>query len=151
MTRRSRPVWLAAYALPPLAWAGVIFWLSGRTGAQASGALGPAAGFPAVSEAIHFGEFLLLAWLVFRALAATGARAGTRPNERGRVGVRDLASANLAGIIAFGYALSDEYHQTFVPGRSFSVIDLAVDLAGIVTGVAAAWSWQAWRRPGISR
>lgn len=141
MTVRSGPAWLAAYALPPIAWAGVIFWLSSRTATQAGDALGPLAGVPLVSETFHFGEYLLLAGLMFRLLAALPNRPVMYRSAMAGSGaqVRDLATANLAGLIAFGYALSDEYHQTFVAGRTFAVEDLAVDLAGIVTGVAAGW------------
>lgn len=41
----------------------------------------------------------------------------------------------LMGIItAFAYAVTDEIHQIFVPGRAFQISDLAVDLSGIVVG-----------------
>ena len=33
------------------------------------------------------------------------------------------------------YAVSDEAHQTFVPGRMGSPIDVAIDTLGIVAGV----------------
>jgi len=36
------------------------------------------------------------------------------------------------GVIAGGYAASDEWHQSFVPGRSASVGDFLLDCAGIV-------------------
>lgn len=138
MTLRFAPAWLATYALPPIIWAGVIFWLSSRTSSQAGDYLGPLVDVPLLSETFHFGEYLLLGWLVFRLLAAVGNRPGVGRGTH----FRDLATANLAGLVAFGYGLSDEYHQTFVPGRTFAVEDLAVDLAGIVTGVAAAWIWR---------
>ncbi|MBD3278852.1 MAG: hypothetical protein GF388_11180 [Candidatus Aegiribacteria sp.] len=34
------------------------------------------------------------------------------------------------------YAVSDEIHQSFVPGRDCSLGDLAADIAGLATGVA---------------
>ena len=34
------------------------------------------------------------------------------------------------------YACSDEYHQTFVPGRAGAMIDVAVDLVGVSFGLA---------------
>ena len=34
------------------------------------------------------------------------------------------------------YALSDELHQTFVPGRTFEIQDLVVDVSGILIGLA---------------
>ncbi len=36
----------------------------------------------------------------------------------------------------FLYACSDEYHQTFVPGRAGAMIDVAVDMAGVLFGLA---------------
>jgi len=38
-------------------------------------------------------------------------------------------------IFASLYALSDELHQYFVPGRSCDIIDLLVDILGIFVGV----------------
>mgnify|MGYP003291558068 CR=1 FL=1 len=36
--------------------------------------------------------------------------------------------------ICTAYAVSDEIHQLFVPGRSFQVSDILTDTAGIITG-----------------
>jgi VanZ family protein len=33
------------------------------------------------------------------------------------------------------YALSDEFHQSFVPGRTDSLIDVGIDLLGAVLGI----------------
>ena len=38
--------------------------------------------------------------------------------------------------ICVAYAISDEIHQLFVPGRSFQVSDIITDTAGILTGTA---------------
>jgi VanZ family protein len=55
------------------------------------------------------------------------------------------------------YALSDEIHQTFVPGRAFEIRDLVLDGAGIVMGLCLYWlvrrlgcSARKWEWPGIS-
>lgn len=39
------------------------------------------------------------------------------------------------------YAFSDEWHQSFVPGRTASVYDVAIDFVGLVigTGLMAYW------------
>lgn len=37
-------------------------------------------------------------------------------------------------LLGFLYACSDEWHQTFVPGRSGSFSDVCIDLAGIAIG-----------------
>ena len=41
-----------------------------------------------------------------------------------------------AATLATAYAVSDEFHQTFVAGRSGSPIDVAIDLAGILVALA---------------
>lgn len=41
------------------------------------------------------------------------------------------------------YAVSDEIHQYFVPGRSCQVSDMVLDSAGVLAGVAAVWA--VWR------
>jgi VanZ family protein len=46
-------------------------------------------------------------------------------------------------LVACVYALSDEFHQTFVPGRSADWTDLGFDWAGAVIG---AWLWQRARK-----
>ncbi|MDP3938383.1 MAG: VanZ family protein [Deltaproteobacteria bacterium] len=46
------------------------------------------------------------------------------------------------------YALSDEFHQRFVPGRTATVWDLALDLSGAVVAIAAL---QALSRRGAGR
>lgn len=37
------------------------------------------------------------------------------------------------------YALSDEFHQSFVPGRNSALIDVGIDLIGAAVGVGI-WS-----------
>ena len=41
----------------------------------------------------------------------------------------------VAGIVAFFYALSDEIHQAFVPGRSARIFDIGVDTLGILLSI----------------
>ena len=43
----------------------------------------------------------------------------------------------LSVLLSFFYAVTDEIHQLFVPGRAFQLVDLAVDLTGIILGTAA--------------
>ena len=37
------------------------------------------------------------------------------------------------------YAISDEIHQYFVPGRSCSIIDIGIDTLGILSGILLVW------------
>lgn len=39
--------------------------------------------------------------------------------------------------LSFLYAITDEIHQLFVPGRAFQLVDLIVDLVGILFGTVA--------------
>ncbi|RMG70708.1 MAG: hypothetical protein D6722_08255 [Bacteroidetes bacterium] len=39
------------------------------------------------------------------------------------------------------YAASDEYHQTFVPGRGASPVDVGIDSLGALLGMVARWLW----------
>jgi VanZ family protein len=88
----------------------------------------------------HALAYAILAWLYLRAL---------RRNIHNRVVLR-LVSAGLAVL----YAMSDEYHQTFVPGRSGDLTDLLVDGAGACGAMLLGW-WlerrRALRRPAADR
>ena len=109
---------------PPLAWMAIIFLLSSRTT------------LPSVAEpwldvllkkTAHFLEYALLAFLWWRALGGGDVRAG-----------RSLA---MAGLVSILYAASDEYHQTFVPGRHGQLWDLGVDSAGVMAVLGGIWWW----------
>ena len=50
---------------------------------------------------------------------------------------RQNFSPILSVLLSFFYAVTDEIHQLFVPGRAFQLVDLAVDLTGILLGTAA--------------
>lgn len=53
------------------------------------------------------------------------------------VGSRKLFSITSAGVVIFCflYAVSDEIHQSFVPGRSCEFRDMMIDTSGAVTGM----------------
>lgn len=97
---------------PPLALMGLIFFLSAQPDLTSGLGLIDLIG----RKVIHATQFGLLWWLWLRAL---GFR---RPW--------------LAAGIAILYAISDEYHQTFVPGRHGTPLDVLIDAAG----VPAAWA-----------
>ena len=46
-----------------------------------------------------------------------------------------LRKKSQSAIIAYCYALSDELHQAFIPGREGKFVDTLIDLVGIVIGV----------------
>ncbi len=82
----------------------------------------------------HFAEYLVLAVLFSRALLGPEA-----------IGWRGLA---LTIGIAVAYAVSDELHQRFVPGRTPSPWDVGIDTLGAVTGAVA---FTRWRRHTLKR
>jgi len=41
-----------------------------------------------------------------------------------------------AGILAFLYAVTDEWHQSFVPGRNPDARDICIDMLGAILGIA---------------
>ena len=70
-----------------------------------------------------------LAVTVSRALAGGLARGATPP------------AAAAAWTIAAAYAATDEWHQSFVPGRSADVHDWYADAIGALVGAGACWAW----------
>ena len=52
--------------------------------------------------------------------------------------VRALRMNRLSFALGLAYAVSDEIHQTFVPGRAGSPVDVAIDAVGLAAGVALA-------------
>jgi VanZ family protein len=68
--------------------------------------------------------------IVFGLLAAACLRGLTFHGVSGRTAL--IAAA----CMATGYAITDEFHQTFVTGRSGSPIDVGIDMVGIAIGLA---------------
>ena len=113
---RRAPVRRALARAPaPLALMGLIFFLSAQPNPP-----GPDLGAWA-NVVAHFAEYAALAALWAWALAPA-------------LGRRAIAAA---AAIAFAYALTDEYHQSFVEGRDADLLDLAVDALGIALAGAA--------------
>ena len=97
--------------LPPLALMGVIFALSAQPSLDSGLGVIDLIG----RKLIHFGEYALLCFLWWRALASV-----TTPRR----------AALLAFLIASAYAATDELHQTFVEGRHGNAVDWLIDSAG---------------------
>jgi VanZ family protein len=76
----------------------------------------------------HFTEYAVFGWLIMRALR----------DARGW----QLHHALLAIALAGTYAVSDELHQVFVPGRTAAIGDVLIDMLGAATAqllIALAW------------
>ena len=85
-------------------------------------------GFPLPAGLGHFIGYLLLGILLYRAfnngLAGWSLRAG--------------GYSFLTGLI---YAISDELHQLYVPGRECSVSDIVIDGGALVFALVVIWAW----------
>lgn len=49
-------------------------------------------------------------------------------------------------LLCFLYACSDEFHQTFVPGRAGQFSDVLIDMAGVAPGALAVFLFGLWRK-----
>lgn len=104
------------FVLLALAWMAVIFVFSSQ----------PKSDIPTfgvwdtlIKKAGHMLEYAILAWLWYRALGRLHGWAAW-------------------GITAL-YAASDEFHQSFTPGRHAQIADVIIDAAGAALGLWVAW------------
>ena len=121
--------------LPAVLWAGLIFFFSSDTfaGENTGRLLGPLLRYllPHLSDGTiewinlalrklgHFSEYFVLAVLLGHALREEPAR---------------RRAAIVLALTAL-YAVSDELHQMFVPSRTASLGDIAIDVVGGVCGI----------------
>lgn len=119
-----------------LGWMAVIFWLSSQP--EGSGPPRPYRGLDTtehvldyMAHAVAFGVLMALAWRAVHAVLSPGAGIGV-----------PLCSTVFAVML---YAASDEYHQSFVPGRHATVKDWLADAAGMLVVVAVVL-WREQRR-----
>src|SRR2546421_744727 len=98
---------------PPIALMGVIFVLSAQpdlsTGLGAWDLIG--------RKIVHMLEYALLCLLWWRALREVAVA---------------RAALVLAVCVSLAYAVTDEFHQTFVHGRHGTPVDVGIDAAGMV-------------------
>lgn len=72
-----------------------------------------------IRKLAHFTEYLILGFLTINML-----------NKN------DISKKYLLSIlICIIYAISDELHQSFVPGRSCQLVDVTIDFIGALTGI----------------
>jgi len=89
---------------------------------------------PLTDKHEHFFFYGILGLLALRAL--TNA-------QRRRVG-----AATALGAIVFSsvYGVINEFHQRFVPGRSYEVVDMIANAIGASVAVALVWAWSIIKR-----
>lgn len=120
MTGPVRPAWV--YWAPAAAWALAIFILSAQPRLPQ-----PPAGFTDKhSHAVAYG------------LLALASLHGLVQGQWRRVNAR---AATLAAVLAVAYGVSDEWHQSFVPGRFSDWADVLADALGAAAAAGLAWAW----------
>ncbi|MEZ4830007.1 MAG: VanZ family protein [Bacteroidia bacterium] len=129
------------YWLPVLLWMGVIFALSSQDKDQSKGlsdtflfifrlmGLDPVQmqelGIPhLVRKMAHVTEYFILYLLVHRLIASYSPQ---------------KSSLLWALLVCVLYAASDEYHQSFVPGRGADVLDVGIDSIGMTIALLLKW------------
>lgn len=133
------------YAAPAVGWAAMIYVWSGTSGVdieEIKPTFGPWS-LPAFW--FHFAEFGLLAGLILGASLAWRASMGLGTHMKMRLGLGIMTLA-----VAVVYGASDEYHQSFIPGRAPQVIDVLADFAGALAAacsVLAVAAWRSWKKP----
>lgn len=132
--------------IPVILWMGMIFTASSDSlsGERSSRILGPVLNwlFPGMAEGridammlgirkcAHLVEYAVLALLVLFAMR------GTRPNEP-HVWKRRDALVAMAFVVA--YAITDELHQSVVPTRIGTPVDVMIDTVGGAAGLFVTW------------
>jgi VanZ family protein len=85
----------------------------------------------------HLTEYAVLGWLLWRALRQTKLRQTGSPTWK---------AALAALLLTAAYAVTDEFHQSFITTRTPSVRDVMIDTSGALLSVAIAWTWTTCQR-----
>jgi VanZ family protein len=100
--------------LPVMIWAGMIFWLSGIPNLKTE------LEYDFILRKIaHVTEYFILTFFLYRAFR------GSFKMNVARLFIYPVT-------LAFLYTVSDEFHQSFIPGRSASARDVLIDTLGII-------------------
>lgn len=135
-------LWLIA----TVTWMGLIFIFSGQANSnQITQAAFGSLNFW-IRKLAHVSEYAILAILVRQTLAQlapsytnedTGNTNITNFDSPGRdTSSKQAITLNVAAVLfSFVYAISDEWHQSFIPGRSAAYQDVLIDTSGAVAGI----------------
>jgi len=124
--------WLSTWG-SVCAWCLFLFILSAQPD------LGIPGNIPESDKVVHLLVYGVLGWLWGRAVK------GSWPGAS--------ALITLLSVVAFSglYGSSDEWHQSYVPGRSADLLDAIVDVCGGTLGGAAFLWWGQFRESGGAR
>ena len=115
---------------PVIAYAALIYYISSLPGINP-----PSIGISWEDKIYHFGEYALFSFFTFIALRYYRA---------------DWIKRNIyifAALIACLFALTDELHQFYVPGRESTLSDLISDCCGAVTTQLLIWTILRLKKP----
>ena len=122
---KDRTLTIALYIVTVL-YVVLIFYLSSLHNIQQPG---PLDNFPSVDKIEHASEYFVLGLLLALCFQRTPS-----------IGP-DWQSWALVLLLGTIYAISDEFHQSFVSGRSADLLDLLADTAGVTVGCfVGAWA-----------
>jgi VanZ family protein len=129
--RRSTVGGLARNWLPPLAWMGMIYYLSAQSNLP-----GPPDPWlnTLLKKGAHFGVYAGRAFWWWRALRSARETSPSR--------LSNGAVLALAFILTVLYAASDEFHQSFTPERHPSPWDVLIDAAGATAALGLLSFWK---------
>ena len=120
----------AMRAPAPLAVMALIFWLSAQPDLDS----GLGVWDMILRKLAHAGVFGSLALLWWWALSPSTRR-----------------PAAVAAAVSVAYAIVDEYHQTYVEGRSGSAVDVVIDASGVIVAALFVKRYAGWRRTRAGR
>lgn len=78
---------------------------------------------------------------LFHILAYTALGLSALFAKRQRLAEKPTSTALFVILFCLAYGISDEFHQSFIPGRTPSALDLLADVSG---GIAAITAWSLW-------
>lgn len=113
--------------IPALAFAAAIFFFSHQTDPAGAGA--------APDYVLHF-----LAYAAFSCTVLWGLTNGIREALSPRI-------TFLAWLLSTAYGALDEFHQSFIPGRTATIVDFVADSAGAAVALLSVWC--IWRLGGL--
>jgi VanZ family protein len=83
----------------------------------------------------HFTEYAILGFLFWIALKNSATESRTWRWNR----------ALLAIVLSALYAMTDEFHQSFISTRQGSIVDVFIDTSGATAAIILLWLWFRWR------
>lgn len=108
------------YLLPVLLWAGFIFWVSSLPGYD----IPPL--FPYQDVIFHIVVYAILGVLIIRALRTYCPK------------LHNFRYIYFTFLVCLIYAIGDEFHQSFIPYREATIVDVWFDSLGSGIGI---WFW----------